>query len=90
MAKDKNSFLLYKDMQHTINKLSDEQAGVLFKLIFSYVNDEEPQPPDFLMEVVFEPIKQQLKRDLKRYAKTIEGRRKAGLASADKRKQNQQ
>lgn len=67
MAKNKTSFLLYVDLVHTVGKLSDDQAGKLFKHILSYVNDENPVLNDLILELVFEPIKQQLKRDLKRY-----------------------
>jgi hypothetical protein len=67
MAENKTSFLLYCDIHHTIKKLTDNQSGKLFKHILSYVNDENPELNDLLLEVVFEPIKQSLKRDLKRY-----------------------
>ena len=67
MADNKKSFLLYTDVHHTVKKLSDEQAGKLFKHILSYVNDENPELSDFILEIAFEPIKQNLKRDLKRY-----------------------
>jgi hypothetical protein len=67
MAKDKKSFLLYCDTIHTVNKLTDEKAGQLFKHILAYVNDQNPQTNDFVIDIAFEPIKQSLKRDLKRY-----------------------
>lgn len=67
MAKDKRSFLLYSDIHFTVQKLTDDQAGKLFKHILGYVNDENPSLNDILIELVFEPIKQQLKRDLKKY-----------------------
>ena len=69
MATDKKSFLLYCDIIHTVNKLSDEQAGKLFKHILAYVNDLNPEPEDILTEIAFEPIKQSLKRDLVNYEK---------------------
>ena len=72
MAKDKKSFLLYCDLIHTVNKLSDEQAGKLLKHILSYVNNENPVANDVIIDLVFEPIKQQLKRDLKKYEGTCE------------------
>lgn len=78
MADGKKSFLLYCDIQSTINKLSDEQAGRLFKTILSYVNDENPIVDDLLLDVVFEPIKVSLKRDLKRYESIIERNRENG------------
>ena len=69
MAKDKNGFVLYKDIIHTAEKLTDEQAGILFKHILRYVNDQNPDC-DYFTEVVFEPIKQALKRDLIKYEQT--------------------
>jgi len=61
--KDKKGFMLYADQRGVFNKLSNEQAGDLIKHIFSYVNDENPKG-DFVTELAFESIKQQLKRDL--------------------------
>ena len=67
MAKDKKSFLLYCDLIHTVKQLPDDKAGELFKHILSYVNDENPITDDLVTNISFEPIKQQLKRDLKKY-----------------------
>ncbi len=67
MAKEKKGFILYCDIIHTIEKLSDEQAGKLFKHILKYVNDQEPIAEDIITEIAFEPIKQSLKRDLQKY-----------------------
>jgi uncharacterized phage protein (TIGR02220 family) len=67
MAKDKKSFILYADLKHTVDKLPDDKAGELFKLILSYVNDENPETEDLLLSIAFEPIKRQLKRDLEAY-----------------------
>jgi len=72
MAENKKSFLLYTDVHHTVKKLTDEQAGKLFKHILSYVNDENPEINDFIIEIAFEPIKQSLKRDLEKYKAIIE------------------
>jgi hypothetical protein len=87
MAENKKSFVLYSDQRSLIDLLSDEQAGKLLKHIFAYVNDENPITDDKLMLVAFEPIKQQLKRDLVRWENTKESRSKAGKASAESRKQ---
>ena len=65
MADKKNSFILYTDLIHTINKIPDVEAGLLFKHILAYVNDENPTTDNMIVEISFEPIKQQLKRDLK-------------------------
>lgn len=68
MAEGKKSFLLYADIISTVEKLPDDLAGKLFKLILQYVNDKNPNnPTDLLLEIAFEPIKQQLKRDLKKW-----------------------
>jgi len=67
MATDKKSFLLYCDLIHTVEQLTDEQAGDLFKHILRYVNDQEPQTENVITRIAFEPIKQSLKRDLQKY-----------------------
>jgi len=72
MAKDKNSFLLYCDLIHTVEHLPDETAGQLFKTILQYVNDHNPEPNDIILKIAFEPIKRQLKRDLNKWDKYIE------------------
>ena len=88
MAENKKSFVLYTDQRTLIELLNNEQAGVLLKHIFAYVNDENPICEDQLINIAFEPIKQQFKRDLVKWEKTKEGRSKAGLASAEARKNN--
>ena len=69
MADNKKSFLAYADWYAQFNLLSNEEAGVLIKHILSYVNDENPNLPDDarIIKIAFEPIKLQLKRDLKKY-----------------------
>jgi len=64
MAENKKSFLLYCDLIHTIGKMPNEKAGELFKHILMYVNDKDPVTDDLIIQLTFEPIKQQLKRDL--------------------------
>ena len=81
MAENKKSFLLYCDIIHTINKMPNDKAGELFKHILKYVNDEDPSTDDLIINLTFEPIKQQLKRDLSKY----EGIRAKNKLNADKR-----
>ena len=76
--KGKKSVLLHCDIIHTVEKLDDENAGLLFKHYLRYVNDQEPEAPNLLVEIAFEGIKQTLKRDLKNWEKTTESRSKAG------------
>lgn len=86
MAENKKSFLLYADLIHTIKKLPLEKAGELFVVILEYVNDENPIIDDYTLDLVFEPIKQQLKRDLKSWETTKNGKSEGGKKSAEIRK----
>jgi uncharacterized protein DUF6291 len=85
MAENKKSVILYIDLIHTFEELTDEEAGKLIKHFFRYVNDKNPEPPDRLTKITFEPIKQQLKRDLKKWDKTRKKRSDAGKTGANKR-----
>jgi hypothetical protein len=85
MAKDKKSFILYADAIHTIEKLSDADAGQLLKHLMRYVNDQNPVTDNPLVDIAFEPIKQQLKRDLVKFEDVKVKRSEAGKAGASKR-----
>lgn len=74
MAKEKKSFVLYTDLIHTVKKLSKEDAGELFVHLLEYVNDMDPKTENVFVDLVFEPIKHQLKRDLKGYEKVLEAK----------------
>lgn len=94
MATDKKSFILYADYLPLFEGLDDDEAGRLVKMILRYVNDLNPTAPDKLTAIAFEPIKQQLKRDLKDWEDTKSERSKAGRAGGIKsgearRKQNE-
>jgi len=78
MAKDKKSVLIYCDLIHTVEHLPDELAGRLFKHLLEYVNDRDPQTDDVMLKIAFEPIKQQLKRDLQKYNNIVERNRANG------------
>lgn len=91
MAEEKKGFVLYADQRSIIDMLPNDKAGELFKHIFAYVNDENPQSNDALINLAFEPIKLQLKRDLKKWEEIRIKRSEAGKKSAEnKRQQNQQ
>jgi hypothetical protein len=82
----KKSFVLYTDQREVFDELTDEDAGKLIKIIFAYVNDENPEVNDRLLKVAFLPIKTQLKRDLviwdEKKLQRAEAGRKGGLAKA--------
>jgi uncharacterized phage protein (TIGR02220 family) len=67
MAENKKSFTAYCDWNTTFNSLPDDKAGQLIKHLFAYVNDENPETDDLLINAVFANIKATLKRDLKKW-----------------------
>jgi hypothetical protein len=71
MAENKKSFVLYCDLIHTIEKMPNDKAGLLFKHLLRYVNDQNPIIDDLLIEIAFEPIKRQLKRDLESWEESL-------------------
>ena len=97
MAEGKKSFVIYSDWLPTIKKLVEKDrvnktnnSGELFLHIMEYVCDKNPEPINDIVDIVFEPIKATLKRDLQKWEKKsperVEKARKAGLASAQARK----
>lgn len=88
MAKDKKSFLVYCDLIHTVKKMKKEDAGELFLHLLEYTNDLNPVTENAIVELVFEPIKQQLKRDLKAYETSIEEKSLSGRLGNLKRWNN--
>lgn len=90
MAEDKKSFLLYCDTIHVVRKLVEQDrinktnnAGELLLHLLEYVNDNYPEPVNFIVDMSFEPIKQQLKRDLRKYEDKKVQWSEAGKASAE-------
>lgn len=78
MAENKPSFILYCDLIHTVEKMPDDKAGQLLKHLLKYVNDQNPETDDLIIQLTFEPIKQQLKRDLRSWEDTIKEKSNGG------------
>jgi hypothetical protein len=78
MADGKKSFLIYCDIIHTIEHLTDEEKGKLFQHLLEYVNDMNPILTDRFLLIAWKPIELQLKRDLKRYESICERNSKNG------------
>lgn len=72
------SFILHKDSLSVLNKLTDEQAGKLFKSIFAY-QTQNILPNDELTSIIFEPFLNQFKRDEEKYQNVVE-RNKINIA----------
>lgn len=86
MATDKKGVIVYADWIDKFEELEDDEAGRLIKHFFRYVNDLKPEYPDRITKLSFIDIEKSLKRDLKKWETTLEGRSKAGLASAEARR----
>lgn len=78
MAKDKKGFILYCDLIHTFQYLTNDQVGEVMMWILKYTNDLNPEPLNGLLQAVVEPIKQQLKRDLKKFESKIDQKKSSG------------
>jgi hypothetical protein len=83
------------DSLDILDKLSDEQAGKLFKAIKFYQKTKKTPDLDLMLDLVFTPFLNQFIRDDENYEKTCEARRVAGgkggkqkVANASKSKQN--
>lgn len=68
----KNKVIVYADWISTFEELSDAEAGRLVKHFFRYINDKAPEPPNKIIRIAFEHIKQTLKRDLAAWKKKSE------------------
>jgi len=78
MAEGKKGVLVYSDWMKKFESLSDEEAGRLAKHLFRYINDLNPTAPDRITELSFIDIELTLKRDLKKWEHTIEGKSMSG------------
>jgi len=78
MAENKSGIIVYADWINVFEELEDVEAGRLIKHFFRYVNDLNPEAPDRLTKIAFEPIKQSLKRDLDKWEAKIGERSLSG------------
>ena len=70
MATGKKKIVVYADWKPSFDALTDEEAGQLIKHFFAYVNDENPTTENRIVNLMFEPIKATLKRDLEKWEST--------------------
>jgi hypothetical protein len=90
----RKSFILHKDSLDILDKLTDEQAGKLFKAIKFYQKHNKIPKLDLTLDLVFTPFLSQFIRDDENYKNTCEARKLAGskggkqkVANASKSKQ---
>ena len=71
------------------NRLSNELAGELIKVIFDYVRTGEiPQIDNAVVDGVFSAFQPSIDRNISKYDAAIEQRKEAGKRSAEKRKRD--
>ena len=75
---EKKSFVMYADYEKHIARLSDEDAGELFKAIFTYVNTGEEVPLSPAADMAFSFMKERIDRDSEKWAATCQKRSEAG------------
>jgi len=91
MAENKKSVLLYCDLIHTVEKMDDATAGEFFKHYLRYINDLNPESDNPIVDITFESVKQNLKRDLVKWEERAEKSRMNGkLGGRPKTKITQQ
>lgn len=74
----RKSFIIHKDSLDILDKLSDEQAGKLFKIIKSYQKTKQISDLDFTLDLVFTPFLNQFLRDDENYRNICEARKSYG------------
>ena len=85
----RKSFVLYTEWENTFNRLSNELAGELIKVIFDYVRTGEiPQIDNAVIDGVFSAFQPSIDRNISKYDAAIEQRKEAGKRSAEKRKRD--
>jgi hypothetical protein len=81
------SFILHKDSLSILNKLTDEQAGQLFKAIYKYqLNNTLPQ--DNFISIIIDPFLNQFSRDDIKYQNVIERNKINGSKGGRPKTQN--
>lgn len=87
MNNRKKSFVLYNDYIRHISRLSDREAGQLFKAIFSYAESGEEAELGAEASMAFSFIASQLDRDREKYEEICEKRRSAAKKGREKLEQ---
>ena len=71
---NKKSFILHHDSLEIFDKLSDEEAGKVFKAMIAFNVKGEIVELEKMLEFVFIPFKSQFIRDMAKYEEVSEAR----------------
>lgn len=84
--KKPKAFCCYLDNNDVVNMLSDEQAGRLWKQLYSFANYGElpDNSGDTGLAILFNLMSSQMKRDFEKYSKRIENASKGGAPKGNK------
>lgn len=85
----KDSFILYTEQKEVLDKLTDEQAGRLFKAIYEYAATNNLPKLDSLLDLVVIPFKQNIDRNNEKWEEIKKKRSVAGKLGAEIKKQKQ-
>ena len=87
---NKNSFVLQTRLNAVVSKLSDKQAGVLFKSILDYVaNSTVANFEDSAVSIAFEFVRQDIDYAAQKYAETCAKRAESGKLGGRPKKANE-
>ena len=87
-SQEKNSFVLYAEYIRQVDRLSDSQAGALFRAILSYASGQELPEMDAVTAMAFDFIQSRMDKDSEKYQKTVEKRREAGKKGGEAKAKN--
>jgi hypothetical protein len=79
----RESFILYTKYDRQLEKLSNEQRGILFAAIMKHQKGEELPEMDLVTDIVYSMIEEQLDADTAKYEETCQRRSEAGKKGAD-------
>ena len=84
MKEEKKSFIVYCDIEENLDRMTDEEVGILFRSMVRYSNTGEEPELDRLMTFIFTPIRQQMDRDQEKWKGIKESRSRAGKKGGEK------
>ena len=75
MSKDQKGFVVYGDIEESLDELTDEQVAKLFRGMVKYFKTGKNPKFTGVLKFVFIPIKQQMDRDAEKYDRRCEKNR---------------
>jgi len=75
---NKKSFLIYNDLKLTLDKIPNELAGELFKMILDFANGLDPKTNHLAIDIAFSNIKSQMIRDAESWTVKAKERSRSG------------